>query len=36
MPAADPLADDAATLALDILLGDAGYARCGVNLLLAP
>jgi FdhE protein len=36
VPRAEALADDAATLALDILLGEAGYARCGVNLLVAP
>jgi FdhE protein len=34
-PAAEPLADDAATIALDLLLGEAGYARGGVNLLVA-
>ena len=33
---ADPVADDIATLALDILLDEAGYARSGPNLLLAP
>jgi FdhE protein len=31
---ADPLADDAATLALDVLLGEEDYGRGGVNLLL--
>jgi FdhE protein len=31
---AEPVADDAATLALDVLLGEEGYARGGVNLLL--
>jgi FdhE protein len=35
IPDAEPLADDAATLALDLLLGEAGYARGGVNLLVA-
>ena len=34
--AADPVADDLATLALDILVDEAGYARCGPNLLLVP
>jgi FdhE protein len=33
-PGADPLADDAATLALDVLLGEEGYARGGPNLLV--
>jgi FdhE protein len=32
-PAAEPLADDAATLALDVLMGEEGYARGGVNLV---
>ncbi|MDK9705079.1 MAG: formate dehydrogenase accessory protein FdhE [Sulfuritalea sp.] len=32
----DPVADDLATLALDILVDEAGYARSGPNLLLAP
>lgn len=32
----DPVADDLATLALDILVDEAGYARAGPNLLLAP
>ncbi|BDG02669.1 formate dehydrogenase accessory protein FdhE [Anaeromyxobacter oryzae] len=31
---AEPLADDAATLALDVLLGEEGYGRGGVNLLM--
>lgn len=35
-PRADPVADDLATLALDILMDEAGYARAGPNLLLAP
>ncbi len=34
--AADPVADDLATLALDILVDEAGYARSGPNLLLIP
>jgi FdhE protein len=34
--AADPVADDLATLALDILVDEAGYARSGPNLLLVP
>lgn len=33
---ADPVADDLATLALDILVDEAGYARAGPNLLLVP
>jgi FdhE protein len=32
-PAAEPLADDAATLVLDLLVGGRGYRRAGVNLL---
>jgi FdhE protein len=32
----DPIADDLATLALDILVDEAGYARAGPNLLLVP
>jgi FdhE protein len=32
----DPVADDLATLALDILVDEAGYARSGPNLLLMP
>jgi FdhE protein len=35
-PGAEALADDAATLALDLLLGEAGLGRCGVNLLVTP
>jgi FdhE protein len=34
-PDAEPVADDAATIALDILMSDEGYARGGVNLLVA-
>lgn len=33
-PFVDPLADDLATLALDLLVSDAGYRRYGVNLML--
>lgn len=33
-PGAEPLADDAATLALDLLVAEEGFARAGVNLLL--
>ena len=33
-PYVDPVADDLATLALDILVDEAGYARSGPNLLL--
>jgi len=32
----DPVADDLATLALDILMDEAGYVRAGPNLLLVP
>jgi FdhE protein len=32
-PAAEPTADDAATLVLDLLVGERGYRRAGVNLL---
>jgi len=35
-PAADPVADDLASLALDLLVQEAGYDRIGVNLLLSP
>jgi len=34
--AVDPVADDLATLALDILVDEAGYSRSGPNLLLTP
>ncbi|MBI3149947.1 MAG: formate dehydrogenase accessory protein FdhE [Betaproteobacteria bacterium] len=34
--AADPVADDLATLALDILVDEEGYTRSGPNLLLVP
>jgi FdhE protein len=33
VPRAEPLADDAASLVLDLLLGERGYRRAGVNLL---
>jgi FdhE protein len=33
-PRVDPVADDLATLALDVLLDEAGYQRAGPNLLL--
>jgi len=32
----EPAADDAATLALDLLMGERGFARGGVNWLVAP
>lgn len=32
----DPVADDLATLALDVLVDEAGYARAGPNLLFVP
>lgn len=32
-PGAEPLADDAATIALDLLVGERGYRRGGANLL---
>jgi FdhE protein len=32
----EPLADDLATLALDLLVDESGYARSGPNLLLHP
>ena len=32
----DPVADDLATLALDILVDEAGFQRCGPNLLFVP
>jgi FdhE protein len=35
-PGAEPFADDAATLALDLLVAEEGYARGGANLFLAP
>jgi FdhE protein len=35
-PYGDPVADDLATLALDILVDEAGYNRAGPNLLLIP
>ncbi|ABC83523.1 formate dehydrogenase accessory protein FdhE [Anaeromyxobacter dehalogenans] len=33
-PGSEPFADDAATLALDLLLGEAGHGRIGANLFL--
>lgn len=33
-PHADPIADDLATLALDVMMGEAGYARSGANPFL--
>lgn len=33
LPEAEPLADDAATIVLDLLMGERGYRRAGVNLL---
>ncbi len=36
MPRAEPFADDAASIALDLLLAEEGYARGGVNLYLLP
>ncbi|HEX9101293.1 MAG TPA: formate dehydrogenase accessory protein FdhE, partial [Polyangia bacterium] len=36
LPDAEPLADDAATLVLDLLLGADEWARVGVNLLVHP
>lgn len=35
-PDGDPVADDLATLALDLLVDEAGYARAGPNLLFVP
>ena len=32
-PESDPVADDLATLALDMLVDEAGYSRAGPNLL---
>ncbi len=32
-PAAEPLADDAASLVLDLLMGERGYRRAGMNVL---
>ena len=36
MPRAEPFADDAASIALDLLVAEEGYARGGVNLFLLP
>jgi FdhE protein len=33
LPEAEPLADDAATIVLDLLMGERGYRRAGLNLL---
>lgn len=33
LPAAEPVADDAATIVLDLLMGERGYHRAGQNLL---
>jgi FdhE protein len=35
-PDGDPVADDLATLALDMLVDEAGYSRAGPNLLFVP
>jgi FdhE protein len=35
-PDGDPVADDLATIALDILVHEAGYSRAGPNLLFVP
>ena len=35
-PRAEPFADDAASMALDLLVAEEGYARGGVNLFLLP
>ena len=35
-PEADPVADDLATLALNLLVDEAGYDRMSPNLLFAP
>lgn len=35
-PRAEPFADDAASIALDLLVSEEGYARGGVNLFLFP
>ena len=35
-PRAEALADDVATLPLDLLMAEAGYARCGANPFLLP
>ncbi|HZY03187.1 MAG TPA: formate dehydrogenase accessory protein FdhE [Anaeromyxobacteraceae bacterium] len=36
MPRAEPFADDAASIALDLLVAEEGYARGGLNLFLLP
>jgi FdhE protein len=35
-PAVDPVADDLASLALDVLVDERGYGRSGPNLLFHP
>ena len=35
-PDADPFADDLATVALDVLVGEAGWARAAANPFLVP
>jgi FdhE protein len=35
-PLVDPVADDMASLALDMLMDEAGYSRSGPNLFLIP
>jgi FdhE protein len=35
-PAADPCADDVATLGLDVLMNEQGYSRLGCNFFLMP
>lgn len=35
-PLVDPVADDLASLALDLLVDEAGFERCGPNLMLLP
>lgn len=35
-PGGDPVADDLATLALDMLVDEAGYSRAGPNLMFVP
>ncbi len=35
-PLVDPVADDLATLGLDVLMDEAGYERAGPNFLFVP
>jgi FdhE protein len=35
-PLADPVADDLASIALDVMMDESGYERAGPNLLLVP